>query len=513
MSAYRIATCLVLAATLCAIGGRAQPYPVVDTGQRTFYDVSAEISPPAPGSAFDGQDAGHDGHQPEYRDNHDGTVTDLVTGLMWQQSPDRTGDGLVTAEDKLSYQDAVAAAATCTTGGYDDWRLPSIKELYSLILFTGRDPSGYTGTSTDGLIPFIDTVFAFGYGDTQAGERIIDAQFASATLSVAPIMVGEEGMFGVNFADGRIKGYPTGPMPGQTEPKKFYVLYVRGNPAYGINDFKDNGDGTVSDEATGLMWAQRDNGEAVNWQEALAWVRQCNATAYLGYTDWRLPDVKELQSIVDYARSPSTTSSATIDPLFDCSTIVDEGGQENYPFYWSSTTHASLAGGQSAAYVAFGEALGWMRDPFGNYQLMDVHGAGSQRSDPKAGDPSRYPYGFGPQGDVIRIYNYVRPVRDLISNGVGERGELPRGAELYQNYPNPFNPVTTIAFRLDRAGHTAVRVFNLLGEEIDTPLEASLPGGYHTVAWDARAEPSGRYFYRLELSGTVVATRSMTLLR
>jgi hypothetical protein len=42
---------------------------------------------------------------------------------------------------------------------------------------------------------------------------------------------------------------------------------------------------------------------------------------------------------------------------------------------------------------------------------MDVHGAGCQRSDPKVGDPSQYPTGFGPQGDVIRIYNFVRCVR------------------------------------------------------------------------------------------------------
>jgi hypothetical protein len=42
---------------------------------------------------------------------------------------------------------------------------------------------------------------------------------------------------------------------------------------------------------------------------------------------------------------------------------------------------------------------------------VDVHGAGSQRSDPKAGDPAMFPHGRGPQGDVIRIYNYVRLVR------------------------------------------------------------------------------------------------------
>ena len=47
----------------------------------------------------------------------------------------------------------------------------------------------------------------------------------------------------------------------------------------------------------------------------------------------------------------------------------------------------------------------------GNYQLLDVHGAGAQRSDPKVGDPQDYPHGRGPQGDVIRIFNFVRCVR------------------------------------------------------------------------------------------------------
>jgi len=43
---------------------------------------------------------------------------------------------------------------------------------------------------------------------------------------------------------------------------------------------------------------------------------------------------------------------------------------------------------------------------------LDVHGAGAQRSDPKIGNPADYPQGHGPQGDAIRIYNYVRLVRD-----------------------------------------------------------------------------------------------------
>lgn len=50
--------------------------------------------------------------------------------------------------------------------------------------------------------------------------------------------------------------------------------------------------------------------------------------------------------------------------------------------------------------------------PPGTYVLQDVHGAGAQRSDLKTGDPNDYPQGHGPQGDVVRIFNYVRAVRD-----------------------------------------------------------------------------------------------------
>ncbi|MDH7569894.1 MAG: DUF1566 domain-containing protein, partial [Armatimonadota bacterium] len=67
----------------------------------------------------------------------------------------------------------------------------------------------------------------------------------------------------------------------------------------------------------------------------------------------------------------------------------------------------------NAVYVAFGRALGWMPAPGrpGLLLLMDVHGAGAQRSDPKTGDPADYPYGRGPQGDLVRIRNFVRLVR------------------------------------------------------------------------------------------------------
>jgi streptogramin lyase len=94
-----------------------------------------------------------------------------------------------------------------------------------------------------------------------------------------------------------------------------------------------------------------------------------------------------------------------------CTEIVVEDGSRNYPFYWTSTTHVEGVGNK-AAYVAFGQAFGFMPRPDGTVSFQDVHGAGCQRSDPKTGDPAAYPTGFGPQGDVIRIYNYVRCVRD-----------------------------------------------------------------------------------------------------
>ncbi len=370
-------------------------YPVVDTGQGKCYDNSAEVTCPTEGQSFYGQDAQYDGNTPDYTDNGDGTITDNVTGLMWQQDPGT----------KMTFNQAVAGAESFNLAKHSDWRLPTIKELYSLILLDGTDVSICISGSSCSATPFINTnYFIFEYGDTDFGERLIDSQFATSTQYVSTTMNGNETMFGVNFADGRIKGYPTGPMPGESEGKLFFVLYVRDNPGYGQNSFMDNGDGTVTDNTTSLTWGQSDSGTSMNWSDALVY---CEASSEAGYDDWRLPDVKELQSIVDYSRSPNTTNSAAIDPIFGVTSIIGEAGISDFPFYWSSTTHVDSSGrGTSAAYVAFGEALGYM-----NNAWIDVHGAGAQRSDPKTGSASDYLTGHGPQGDAVRIDNYARCVR------------------------------------------------------------------------------------------------------
>ena len=366
-------------------------YKIVDTGVETFYSNLTIISKPLESDDFYGQDAHYLGNDPSYTDNADGTITDNVTGLMWEKE----------MGEKITFEEAFSKAEALDKGGFDDWRVPSIKELYSLILFTGR-VQGATAVEF-----FIDTTyFIQPLGDTNLGEREIDAQTWSSTEYVGLTMKGDETIFGVNFVDGRIKGYPKyDPRTGLA--KKMYFRMVRGNTGYGKNDFIDNGDSTVSDLATGLMWQKADDGIARDWQESLEYAEDLNLGSY---DDWRLPNAKELQSIVDYSRSPQTTGTAAIDPVFETSERFDpDGNSGQYPYFWTSTTHLDGMNPYSGAvYIAFGEGQGKM-----NGMLMDVHGAGCQRSDPKSGNVSDYPQFFGPQGDVRYVYNYVRCVRDI----------------------------------------------------------------------------------------------------
>lgn len=366
-------------------------YEIVDTGTKEFYNDNTVILAPVAGDSFYGQDAHYSANEASYTNNGDGTVTDMVTGLMWEQS----------MGEKITFDEAFDKAKASVLGGHTDWRVPAIKELYSLILFTGR-VQGETAVEM-----FINTnYFDQALGDVSFGEREIDAQTWSSTQYVGTTMNGNATVFGVNFIDGRIKGYPKyNPVGGQAN--KMYFRMVRGSSEYGKNNFVDNGNGTVSDPATGLMWQKADDGIGKDWEEALAYAENLNLAEH---SDWRLPNAKELQSIVDYSRSPQTTNSPAIDPVFETTEINDpEGNPGQYPFFWTGTTHLDGANPYvSAVYIAFGEGQGEM-----NGILMDVHGAGCQRSDPKSGNINDYPQYWGPQGDVRYVYNYVRCVRNI----------------------------------------------------------------------------------------------------
>jgi len=96
-------------------------------------------------------------------------------------------------------------------------------------------------------------------------------------------------------------------------------FYQAGCPTAGR--FTDNGDGTVTDNRTGLMWQKKTALGTYMWQEAL---KYCENLSLAGHDDWRLPNVRELQSIVDYGRR-----NPSIDPVFGAVSS----------FYWSSSTY------------------------------------------------------------------------------------------------------------------------------------------------------------------------------
>ena len=386
----------------------ARSYAIVDTNQSLCYDSSSGDEESCSGSGYD---ADYAGNQPNYTLSSDGlTVTDNVTQLIWQQSSDINEDGLLNYDDKLYQDEAVTHCESLTLSGRDDWRLPSTKEAYSLSLFSGKDASDYQGTDTSTLVPFLDNVFDWAFGDLDSvKDRIIDGQYASTTLYESTTMNGNETMFGVNYVDGRIKGYPT-------KTKEYYVRCVAGNTAYGTNEFVDNSDQTISDNATGLMW-QKDDTQSTHWDDAIA---QCESATTASLDDWRLPNAKELQSLVDYTVSPDTHNQAAINAIFNSTSIQNEEGEIDWGYYWASTTHVSNSDdGSNAVYVSFGRALGYMQST-----ILDVHGAGSQRSNDKL-DVSKEPgassangfedtfYYKGPQGDILRENNFVRCVRDL----------------------------------------------------------------------------------------------------
>ena len=336
-------------------------YPLVDTGQTSFYNADGEsIAAPAEGEAFYGQDATYVGNQPSYTDNGDGTVSDDVTGLIWEQDP---------SDETYSFDDAQTYCETLELGGSDDWRTPSLKELFSISDFG----SGW---------PYIDLDY---FELTDAGMDKSQQFWSDNHYEVGTTHDGASSAFGVNHATGHIKAYPDGNDGNQRAGK--YVRCVSGNEDYGVNDYVDNSDGTIIDEATGLMWSVADSGEGMDWESALAYAQEMNDEMYLGYGDWRVPDVKELQSIVDY----SGVYPAIDTELFD---VTDEDS-----YFWTSTS-AYFSPQDEGRYYAWYVAAGYAVGPDGE----DTHGAGAVRFDTKEEG--------GPAGeDPERIFNYVRLVR------------------------------------------------------------------------------------------------------
>jgi len=208
-----------------------------------------------------GEDHDYAINSPSYVDNNNGTVTDNNTGLVWQQSDDN---------EIRHWDPAVSYCQNLTLGSHSDWRLPNPKELQSIVDYGQREPA-------------IDTAFFIG---TESSD------YWSSTTSVFDTLRA----WYVDFTYGDLVSFYKINSWGMYAR---YVRCVRGGSESNIwtFDFLNIGGNVISHGSTKLMW-QKDPGSTTrNWKQAVTY---CEEESTGGYTDWRLPNIKELQSIVDF---------------------------------------------------------------------------------------------------------------------------------------------------------------------------------------------------------------------
>ncbi|MCD6534924.1 MAG: DUF1566 domain-containing protein [Deltaproteobacteria bacterium] len=299
---------------------------IPDTGQNLCYNFTEPITCPVDGGDFFGQDAHYErprlytkldiyGNALSENATEWFMVRDEVTGLVWEVK--QAKDGKVNyenhhdADNVYTWYDGnpetnggeagVAGFGTDTTffindlnarnfGGRNNWRLPALKELSYLV----NSGSGYPE-------PAISNDFF--------PATMTEPYFSSTTNLQEPANVGI-----IHFSSGlSTTGFP------KADP--FYVRAVSSEKSTSYKPLIDNGDGTVTDPNTNLMWQQSD-GPMINWQQALNY---CENLELAAYDDWRLPDRNEIQSLMDYGK---------------CEPCLDEfcfpGQNSNY--YWSSTS-------------------------------------------------------------------------------------------------------------------------------------------------------------------------------
>jgi hypothetical protein len=129
-------------------------------------------------------------------------------------------------------------------------------------------------------------------------------------------------------------------------------------------------------------------------------------------------------------------------------------------------------------------------------------------------------YSFKGGLDEIRIYNRAlstSEVNDLynqvtsVENDAG-KNKIPSEFDLLQNYPNPFNPITTIKYSVPQSTKVVIKVFDVLGNKIETLVNEEKPVGTYELTWYAENLPSGIYFYRLQ-AGDFIETKKMVFIK
>ena len=118
---------------------------------------------------------------------------------------------------------------------------------------------------------------------------------------------------------------------------------------------------------------------------------------------------------------------------------------------------------------------------------------------------------------IIRI-KINKPGR-IYNSGTGQLPKLssteevlPTEFSLSQNYPNPFNPSTTIKFDIPKATRVSLKIYNVLGQEVETLVNEIMEPGAYNFKWDAGHFASGMYIYRIE-AGNFVQSKKMMLIK
>ena len=254
---------------------------------------------------------------PRFTDNVDGTVTDNLTGLMWAQ--DANLDGTKTWEDAFIYVNGLNLA------GYADWRLPNRKELRSLNDYAQFDPSLPVGH------PFTNVQSA-------AGDFYWSSTTAAYSTNNAWIISVRDGYLGSFGKTGTQYVWPvraTTTLPAQLPKTGQTTSYAAGDDgnlqegvAWPSPRFTENGDATVTDNLTGLMWAQDANLDGTKtWADAFIYVNGLNLA---GYADWRLANVNELESLIN-AQETSSATWLNTQGFTDVQAAI----------YWTSTTYCN----------------------------------------------------------------------------------------------------------------------------------------------------------------------------
>ena len=241
-----------------------------------------------------GEDCDYSIHPISYGKNADGTVTDQVTGLTWQGS--ESGD--------LSFGNAKSYCDSLSLAGSSDWRLPDAHEAYSIQNLGRANPS-------------IDT--------TVFGHSTAEYWWTSTRGLEVP------GRIWVTNAGGGLGAHDTLESVTNGGVKHMHARCVRTDfQGASTHVFSVVSDSVVLDGNTGLEWS-RYSVATLGWDSALA----CSEALTLGgFSDWRLPNVKELQSINDEGRVfPS------LDTVFfpDANVKVQAGARPTRE-YWTSTT-------------------------------------------------------------------------------------------------------------------------------------------------------------------------------